>query len=182
MYILYTPKQAGSSSKIWMLLFIFFFHTSYLHFVQQTTSHRVWLVLVSQLCLTLCDPMDHSPPGSSVHGILQARILEWVAISFSGTSSNPEIEPGCPALQAGSLPSEPSEKPRPRVWLLIVYLAFKGAHSTFSIHRLKLSGTGTENMNCAYFHNGKIHPTFCENRHYLMCERKAGVVKVEHLL
>ena len=36
-----------------------------------------------QLCLTLCDPMDSSPPGSSVHGILQARILEWVAISFS---------------------------------------------------------------------------------------------------
>ena len=39
-------------------------------------------VLVTQLCLTLCDPMDYSPPGSSVHGTLQARILEWVAISF----------------------------------------------------------------------------------------------------
>ena len=39
-------------------------------------------VLVTQLCLTLCDPMDCSPPGSFVHGILQARILEWVAISF----------------------------------------------------------------------------------------------------
>ena len=38
---------------------------------------------VAQSCLTLCDPMDCSPPGSSVHGILQARILEWVAISFS---------------------------------------------------------------------------------------------------
>ena len=36
-----------------------------------------------QSCLTLCDPMDSSPPGSSVHGILQARILEWVAIAFS---------------------------------------------------------------------------------------------------
>ena len=36
-----------------------------------------------QLCLTLCDPVDCSPPGSSVRGILQARILEWVAISFS---------------------------------------------------------------------------------------------------
>ena len=35
-----------------------------------------------QLCPTLCDPMDHSLPGSSVHGILQARILEWVAISY----------------------------------------------------------------------------------------------------
>ena len=40
-------------------------------------------VLVAQLCLTLCDLMDYSPAGSSVHGILQARILEWVAISFS---------------------------------------------------------------------------------------------------
>ena len=40
-------------------------------------------VLVTQLCLTLCDPMDCSPPGSSVHGILQARILEWIAICFS---------------------------------------------------------------------------------------------------
>ena len=36
-----------------------------------------------QLCLTLCDPMDCSPPGSSVHGILQARILEWIAMPFS---------------------------------------------------------------------------------------------------
>ena len=38
---------------------------------------------VTQSCLTLCDPVACSPPGSSVHGILQARILEWVAISFS---------------------------------------------------------------------------------------------------
>ena len=42
-----------------------------------------------QLCLTLCDPMDCSPPGSSVHGILQAGILEWVATSFSRGSSRP---------------------------------------------------------------------------------------------
>ena len=44
-------------------------------------------VLVTQSCLTLCDPMDCSPPGSSVHGILQARILVWVAILFSKGSS-----------------------------------------------------------------------------------------------
>ena len=44
-------------------------------------------MLVAQSCLTLCDPMDCSPPGSSVHGILQARILEWVAIPFSRVSS-----------------------------------------------------------------------------------------------
>ena len=44
-------------------------------------------VLVAQSCLTLCNPMHCSPPGSSVHGILQARILEWVAIPFSRGSS-----------------------------------------------------------------------------------------------
>ena len=42
--------------------------------------------LVAQLCQTLCDPMDCSPPGSSVHGISQTRILEWVAISSRGSS------------------------------------------------------------------------------------------------
>ena len=47
-------------------------------------------VWVAQSCLILCDPMDYSPPGSSVHGILQARILEWVAIPFSMGSSQPE--------------------------------------------------------------------------------------------
>ena len=44
---------------------------------------------VSQSCLTLCNPMDCSPPGSPVHGILQARLLEWVAIPFSRGSSWP---------------------------------------------------------------------------------------------
>ena len=43
----------------------------------------------TQSCPTLCDPMDYSPPGFSVHGIFQARVLEWVAISFSRGSSWP---------------------------------------------------------------------------------------------
>ena len=42
---------------------------------------------VAQSCPTLCDPMDHNLPGSSVHGIFQARVLKWVAISFSRGSS-----------------------------------------------------------------------------------------------
>ena len=46
-------------------------------------EHYVLCVLVIQSCLTLCDPTDCSPTGSSVHRILQARILEWVFISFS---------------------------------------------------------------------------------------------------
>ena len=50
-------------------------------------KHSVQFSLVAQLCLTLCDPMDCSPPGSSVHGISQARTLEWVVISFSRGSS-----------------------------------------------------------------------------------------------
>ena len=44
---------------------------------------------VAKSCLTLCDPVDCSPPGSSVHGIFQARILEWIAIAFSRGSSQP---------------------------------------------------------------------------------------------
>ena len=46
-------------------------------------------VLVAQSCLTLCDPMDCSLPGFSVHGILPARILKWVAVSFPGDLPNP---------------------------------------------------------------------------------------------
>ena len=56
---------------------------------------------VAKSCLTLCDPMDCSPPDSSVHGILQARILEWVAVSFSRGYSQPrnqKLSPLSPAL------------------------------------------------------------------------------------
>ena len=59
--------------------------------------------LVAKLCLTLCDPMDCSLPGSSVHGIFQARIVERVAISYSRDLPDPGIEPESPALQVDSL-------------------------------------------------------------------------------
>ena len=52
----------------------------------------------TQSCLTLCDPMNYSPPGSSVHGILQARILEWVAMLSSRGSSQPRDQTQYPAL------------------------------------------------------------------------------------
>ena len=79
------------------LLFSFFFFLLLLYFiigvqslynvglisaVQQSESAMKVKVLVTQLCLILCDPMDFSQPGSSVHGILQARILEWVTTSY----------------------------------------------------------------------------------------------------
>ena len=60
---------------------------------------------------TLSDLLDCSSPGSSVHGILQERILKWVAIPFSRGSSTPGTEPGSHALQVDSLPCEPPVKP-----------------------------------------------------------------------
>ena len=93
-------------------------------------------MLVTQSCPTLCNPTDCSPPGFSVHGIFQARILEWVAISFSRGSSKPQklnlglphckqtlyclshqgsypgLKPTSPTLGAHSLPSEPPGKPK----------------------------------------------------------------------
>ena len=65
---------------------------------------------VAQSCLTLRDPMDCSLSGSSVHGIFQARVLEWIAISFSRGSSQPRNLTQSPALQADALPSEPPGK------------------------------------------------------------------------
>ena len=60
---------------------------------------------------TLATPMNWSLPGSSVHGISKARILEGVVISFSRDLPNPGIKHASPALQAGSLPTEPPRKP-----------------------------------------------------------------------
>ena len=68
-------------------------------------------MLVTQLCLTLCDPMDCSSPGSSVHGISQAKILESVAFPSPWDLPNPGIKQGSSALQEDSLWSEPPGKP-----------------------------------------------------------------------
>ena len=67
-----------------------------------------------QPCVTLCDLMDCSPPGSSVHGILQARILEWVAMPFSRIFLTQGLNsrlPASPAFQADTLPTEPPGRP-----------------------------------------------------------------------
>ena len=64
-------------------------------------------VKIAHLCPTLSDPMDYV-----VHGILQARILEWVAFPSPGDLPNPGIEPRSPALQAYSLSAEPKGRPK----------------------------------------------------------------------
>ena len=76
--------------------------------------------LLPQSYLTLCDPMGYSLPGSPVRRILQARTLEWVAVSFSRQSPDPGMEPGSPALQVDSLSSEPPGKPNVYIYLLAI--------------------------------------------------------------
>ena len=70
---------------------------------------------VSQSCPSLCDPINYSPPGSTVHGILQARMLEWVAISSLWDLPNPGIELtslASSALAGGFFTTEPPGKPQ----------------------------------------------------------------------
>ena len=71
----------------------------------------VVVVLAAQSCLTLCNPIDRSPLGSSVHKILQARILESIFIPFSRHLPDPGTKLRSLALQSDSLPSEPPGKP-----------------------------------------------------------------------
>ena len=70
--------------------------------------------------------MDCSLPGSSVHGIFQARVLEWAAFPSPEDLPNPEIEPRSPALQTDALPSEPPGKPLKRSW---VFHEWKGSRT-----------------------------------------------------
>ena len=65
-----------------------------------------YTVKATQSCPALCDPMDYT-----IHGILQARILEWVAFLFSRGSSQPRDRTRSPTLQVDSLPAEPPGKP-----------------------------------------------------------------------
>ena len=76
-------EQVFSMKESWQLLFWQFLHISIWYKAIKKKSE------VTQSYPTLCNPMDCRPPGSSVHGILQARILEWVAIPFSRGSFQP---------------------------------------------------------------------------------------------
>ena len=88
--------------------------SGYWHRVLKSFTSSVTACLCVQSCPTLCHPMDYSLPGSSVWGIFQARILEWLAISFSEGSSWPWdwTRISCVSCITGILsPAEPSEKP-----------------------------------------------------------------------
>ena len=78
------------------------FHQPHIPFIISPTAS--WVRAQSlRSCSILCNPTDCSSPGSSVHGILQARIVKWVPCPSPGDLSNPGIEPGPPAVQADSL-------------------------------------------------------------------------------
>ena len=86
-------------------------HDNVSHLIAPNKVLSRWWGLVAKSCSTLCDPMNCSPRGCSVHGISQASILEWVAISFSRGSSLPRDQTQVSCLAGGFFSSEPSWKP-----------------------------------------------------------------------
>ena len=91
---IYSPCPRGSA--------LFYVPRTYLKTSPTSLSQRDGGGLVVKSCPTLCNPMDGSPPASSVHGILQARILTWVPFPSPGDLHDPGLEPASPALQADS--------------------------------------------------------------------------------
>ena len=84
---------------------------------------------VAQSCSTLCNPMDCSLPGSSVCGILQARILEWVAIPFSRASSQPRDQTQLSCIAGGFFKNCNKKPPPPNLWHIFFILKVKpGSH------------------------------------------------------
>ena len=77
-----------------------------------TTEVTYSTVTVTQSRPTLCNPMDSSLPGSSIHGILQARILSGLPFPSPGDLPNPGMESRSPTLQVDYLPAEPQWKPK----------------------------------------------------------------------
>ena len=104
-----------------------FMNSSYSSQLEDSYNTHVCCAKSLQICLTLCDPMDYSPPGCSVHGILQARILEWVAALLHGIFWTQGSNPCLLCLlhwQVHSLPLVTHRKPLISV-LCLFTLAYK---------------------------------------------------------
>ena len=83
-------------------------------------SFFFFFLLVSQLCSTLCNSMGCSPPGTSVHGILQASILEWVSIPFSRGSSQPGNQTQVSCIAGGFFTIRVTREALEGVWMLLM--------------------------------------------------------------
>ena len=109
---------------------------------------------VAQSCSTLCNPMDGSLPGSAVHGIFQARILEWAAISFSRGSSQPRDRTRVSCIADRPLPSEPLGKPDKAKWpskITTQNTELKHMHINLAVlirHSLKYKNTVSQKTSC----------------------------------
>ena len=112
-----------------------------------------------QLCLTLCYTMDCSPAGTSAMEILQARILEWVAMPSSRDLPTPGIEPRSPTLQADSLPPEPPRKPPKNSLICKLYISI--CHTSHSMHLIGQSWK-KEQGNFMHFQLWKTKLVFCQ--------------------
>ena len=102
---------------------------SHLWFMKESESE------VAQLCPTLCDPVDGSLPGSSVHGIFKVRVPEWVTISFSKGSSQPRDRTQVSQLEAGTL-TEPPGKLLPVGYLFYIWECKFPCYSFHASHPL----------------------------------------------
>ena len=110
-------RVAGCGAAPWLLLS---------RYLQQTLPQPSLLAKSLQSCLTLCNPMDCSPPGSSVLGILQARRQEWVTISFSRGSFQLRDGTQLSHIAGGFLTSKPPGKPMLKTnHITIVLKSFK---------------------------------------------------------
>ena len=111
-------------------------------------------VLSLQLCLTLCNPMDCSPAGSSVHGSLQARILEWVAMLHSGRTSRPRDQNciSCTSCIAGGFfTAEPPGKPLCSLGLWnLVHIPLHAVYTTCSNHPESESEYNVDHLHSPY--------------------------------
>ena len=119
-----------------------------------------------QLCLILCDPMDCNPPGSSVHGILQARILEWVAIPFSRGSSQLGLNPHLLHWQAESCPLSHLGSPKVKLLGTQLYLTLCNPMDS-SLWNSPGQNTGVDSHPLLQ----GIFPTQGWNLHLLRCRR-----------
>ena len=150
------------------------------------TSPNHWKVklLVAQLCATLCDPMDCSPPGSPVHGILQARILDWVAISFSRGSCSPRDQTWVSRIAGRAAPTGPPGNSLERTswshrnmrWVIVSLLGRVGTETHPHLKRLdcqvkKLHPQGEESV------LEKLHPSAQQGPFESVCLR----LKIEKL-
>ena len=128
-----------------------------------------------QLCLTLCNPIDYSLPGSSVHRTLQARVLEWVAVPFSRGSPCPSDRTGSPTLQAHSLPFEPPGKAQ-----YYIYTYRKKMISITPVLSLGKGMIGKRRVDRKYnkfFCNVKIYHVLQECFHVILIQLKINISK-----